>query len=241
MRKKNILCVISARGGSMGLKNKNIKFFLGKPLIAWSILQAKKSKFISDVYISTDSKKIAQISEKYGAKVSFMRSKKLASSKASKFNVWKNAFKILEKKNKKNYDFFLDLDCTNPLRKTNDIDGIISSFKKKYEIFDALITITKSRKNPYFNMLEKNISGYLQPSKYLKEWPASRQVTPKVYDQVASMYILNTSFIRKSKNLYSGKIGGYLLREYQNFDIDSDIDLLIIKNLFKKFYNKIKL
>ena len=82
MRKKNILCVISARGGSMGLKNKNIKFFLGKPLIAWSILQAKKSKFISDVYISTDSKKIAQISEKYGAKVSFMRSKKLACSKA---------------------------------------------------------------------------------------------------------------------------------------------------------------
>ena len=54
----NILCVISARGNSQGIKNKNIRKFCGKPLIAWSIIQAKKSKYISDVYVSTDSLKL---------------------------------------------------------------------------------------------------------------------------------------------------------------------------------------
>ena len=72
---KKILCVISARGGSKGLKNKNFKDFCGKPLIAWSILQAKNSKYIQDVFISTDSDKISKVSKKYGAKVQFLRSK----------------------------------------------------------------------------------------------------------------------------------------------------------------------
>ena len=71
------MCVISARGGSQGLKNKNLKYFNGKPLIAWTIEQAKKSKFVRDVYISTDSKKIAKIARQYGAIIPFLRKKKL--------------------------------------------------------------------------------------------------------------------------------------------------------------------
>jgi len=70
------ICVISARGGSKGLKNKNILNFFGKPLIAWTIMQAVKSRKFLGVFVSTDSKKIAKISEKYGAKIAFIRSKK---------------------------------------------------------------------------------------------------------------------------------------------------------------------
>ena len=87
IKKRELICVISARGGSKGIKNKNILNFHGKPLIAWSILQATKSKCFKDVFISTDSLKIANISKKYGAKVVFLRSKKLSGSKVSKFYV----------------------------------------------------------------------------------------------------------------------------------------------------------
>ena len=207
---KKILCVISARGGSKGLKNKNYKNFCGKPLIAWSIIQAKNSKFIKEVFISTDSKKISKISRRYGAKVLFKRSKKLSSPNVSKFLVWKNAVEIIEKKKNINYDYFLDLDCTNPLRNTTDINNLIKEFSKKKSL-DGLITICRSRKNPYFNMLEKSKLNYLEMSKKLKIQPISRQQTPIVYDQVASMYIFKINYIKKVNKLYSGKIGGYLL------------------------------
>ena len=130
MVKKRILCVISARGGSKGVKNKNIIYFFKKPLIAWSIIQAKKSNFIKDVYVSTDSPKIAKVAEKFNAKVPFLRKKNLAKKNTSKFLVWKDALLRLEKLNRTKYDLFLDLDCTNPLRSTKDINKMINFFFK---------------------------------------------------------------------------------------------------------------
>mgnify|MGYP003317901958 CR=1 FL=1 len=90
------LCVISARGGSQGLKNKNLKYFNGKPLIAWTIEQAKKSKFVRDVYISTDSKKIAKIAKNFGAEVPFFRSKKLSDDYTPTYKVLIDCIKKLK-------------------------------------------------------------------------------------------------------------------------------------------------
>ena len=96
--KNKILCLICARGGSKGLKNKNIKSFCGKPLIYWTIKLAKSIKQIKDVYVSTDSKKIAQISERYGAKIPFIRPKKLATSNSKEWESWRHAIKFFEQK-----------------------------------------------------------------------------------------------------------------------------------------------
>lgn len=84
---KVVLCIIPARGGSKGLPGKNIKELLGKPLIAYSIEQARHSKYIDRVIVSTDSREIADISEKYGAEVPFMRPKKYAEDNSSIFDV----------------------------------------------------------------------------------------------------------------------------------------------------------
>jgi CMP-N,N'-diacetyllegionaminic acid synthase len=238
MKKKKFLCFISARGGSTGIKNKNIMSFCGKPLISWTILQAKKSKILEDIHISTDSIKIAKIAEKYGGKIPFIRKKNLANKNTSKFLVWKNALLDIEKKKKIKYDYFFDLDCTNPLRSPNDIDKMINHFLKNSKNIDALITVSNSRKNPYFNMLEKNNSNFLKLSKKLIRWPTSRQTSPDVYDQVASMYLLKTDFLRKKTKLYDGNLKGYLLKDYQNFDIDSQLDYKIVSFLFKKYYLK---
>ena len=87
-------------------------------------------------------------------------------------------------------------------------------------------------------MLEKNSYNLLQPSKKLKNWPTSRQTSPKVFDQVASMYLLKTKFLRNKSKLYGGKVAGYLVKDYQNFDIDSQLDYKIVSFLFKKYYLK---
>ena len=90
-KKNKILCLICARSGSKGVKNKNIKKFHGKPLIYWTIKQAKSLPEIKDVFISTDSKKIGNVAKKYGAKVPFLRPKKLAKDNSKEWDVWKHA------------------------------------------------------------------------------------------------------------------------------------------------------
>ena len=125
------VCVICARKGSKQVKNKNIKVINGKPLITWSIEQAIKSKLFYKVYVSTDSKKIAHISKKSGAEVPFLRPSRLSNDKVAKFLVWKNALKNIEKITKKRVRYYVDLDCTNPVRTKKDMIGAINFLKKK--------------------------------------------------------------------------------------------------------------
>ena len=94
----NILGVTLARGGSKSIKNKNIIELIGKPLIAYTILEAQKSKYINDYIISTDSEKIAKISRKFNADVPFLRPKNLSTSKSSSVSALIHAVKFMEKK-----------------------------------------------------------------------------------------------------------------------------------------------
>ena len=111
----------------------------------------------------------------------------------------------------------------------------VKIFLKKNNFYDGVYTIAKARKNPYFNVVEYEKKS-LKISKKLKTWPTSRQLAPKVYDQVASMYLFKSNFIKKNYSMYQGKIYGFELKDYQNFDIDSSLDFFIIEKLFKKFY-----
>ena len=126
--KLNIL--ICARGGSKGIKNKNIKSFAGKPLIYWTISLAKKIKDINNIYVSTDSKKIANIAKKYGAIVPFLRPKHLAKDTTPEWNVWRHTLNFMLKKKIKT-DGLIILPVTSPLRNLSDINKCITAFKKK--------------------------------------------------------------------------------------------------------------
>lgn len=236
---KNIVFFIGARGNSKCLKNKNLKKINNRTLISWTILQLKKSKFYSTLIVSSDYNMILKESKKNGADFLIKRPKKLSLDSTGKFSVWKHAIDLYEKKTKTKIDILVDLDCTNPLRFVEDIDKIIET-KINNKKTDAVVTISNSRKNPYFNMLEYK-KNYLTISKKIKKWPATRQDTPNVYDQVASIYCMERNFIKKSKYLYQGKIKGYLVKNNQSFDIDNKLDFDLVKFIFKKykFYKKI--
>jgi len=235
----NIVCVISARGGSTGLPNKNIKLLCGKPLIYWSIKQAKKVSELNGIFVSTDNELIAKSSISAGASVPFLRSKKISRKLTPKFQVWKDALIKIEKFLKKKIDIFVDLDCTNPLRSSDDIKKSIQNLLKNYNSCDGVVSVSSSRKNPYFNMMEKDKNGFFVLSKKLKKWPAARQLAPKVYDQVASIYCFKREFIINKNSIYDGKILGHEVSALKSFDIDSQLDFEIIEFLFKKYkFNK---
>lgn len=233
----SIFVHIGARGGSRGIKNKNLLKINKKPLIGIAIEQAKAANKNCKLAVSSDSMKILNFSKKYGADILIKRSKNLSNSKTSKFSVWKNSLTYL----KKNYflglnDLFLDIDCTSPLKKVSDIKKIIKKFfnlKNKGIPFDGLITITKARKNPYFNLLEIDKKKFLRISKKKSKEIVRRQDVPLVYEHVAGIYALKPSFLSKKNSLFSGNIIGFEVDSISALDIDTMNDYKIIKSLSK--------
>ncbi|MDD0847145.1 acylneuraminate cytidylyltransferase family protein, partial [Campylobacter sp. 50012-21] len=160
-----VLCTICARGGSKGVKNKNIKELCGKPLIAHSIEQARACGLFEHVVLSTDSDEIASVAIKYGAEVFFKRGAELASDTAGKIPAIRDAFLRSEKYFGKEFKYLVDLDATSPLRLPSDITAAFEQFLKDKN--DILITAMPSRRSPYFNLIELDERGRVGLSKPL--------------------------------------------------------------------------
>lgn len=229
----NITCVIGARGGSKGLAGKNIRPLLGKPLIAWSIEQAKACPDITRVVISTDSEAIADVARTYGAEVPFMRPAELASDTAGKWDVWQQALEACDRYYADPIDLFVDLDCTSPLRDVDDISKAIAQFRSSK--VDAVFSVCEARKNPYFNMLElADGGGCLRMCKTLPHPVVRRQDAPQVYEHVASIYVLSPDYLRCGTGLLSGCTQGYDIGVAKSLDVDSQFDFELIEFLMRK-------
>ena len=229
---KNVLCTICARGGSKGVKNKNIKELNGKPVIAYTIEQAKESGLFDHIVISTDSDDIAKIAQKYGAEVFFKRSAEMASDTAGKLDVIRDAFVRSEEHYHKSFDYLIDLDATAPLR---NVEDILNSFKQFQENDnDNLITAMPGRRSPYFNLVEEDKEGKVYLSKTLDSAIVRRQDAPKSYDMNASIYIWKRNIILNEESLFLEKTGLYVMPEERSIDIDSELDYKFVEFLMKE-------
>ncbi len=171
------ICIIPARGGSKGVPKKNIRKIDGKPLIAYTIKSALKSKIFSHVFVCTEDSDIARISKNFGAEVPFLRPKKLAGGSVPIDAVLVDFInKIISLGYK--FDTFVWRDCTVPFIRNKDILGSIKLLKKKKA--NLVIGVYKQHLNPYYNVVEKNSSGFLQLVKKNERSPA-RQQAPVVY------------------------------------------------------------
>lgn len=229
-----ILCTICARGGSKGVKNKNIRLLNGLPLIAYTINQAKQSGLFKHIVVSTDSDDIADVAVKFGAEVFFKRSSELSSDNAAKIPVIKDAFVRSEQYYDLKFDYLIDLDATAPLRDSQDIINAFRQFKDDNN--DILITGVKSRRSPYFNLVEI-IDGKVVLSKSLKTPIVRRQDAPKCYDMNASIYIWKREAILNQTSLFTPKTGLYEMNEESMFDIDSELDFEFVEFLLKRKKN----
>ena len=229
------LCTICMRGGSQGVKNKNYRLINGKPLMYFTIKQAIKAKIFDHIVVSTDSKKILKIAKSYGADGWFLRPKKLSLNTSSKIPAIKHALFQAEKFYNKKFEKIVDLDATSPLRKIEDILNAYKFFVKKKA--NILFTGCKSKKNPYFNMIEiKN--NKVQIVKKLKKNIYRRQDAPKTYDCNASIYIWKRKSLINFKSFYTNKTVFYEMPESRSIDIDSELDFKLVEFLLKKKNDK---
>lgn len=227
---KTILCIIPARGGSKGLPGKNIKELLGKPLIAYTIEHAKKSRYIDRVIVSTEDNGIADISRRYGAEVPFTRPYALASDESSVIDVLLHAVDWLQKEQRSAYDIVILLHTTTPLREDKDIDRCIEILVSKGA--DNVFSVTEAHRNPYFNMVEV---GENHKVHLVKEGNhVTRQSAPKVFDMNASIYVWWTDTLRSNRKVLMEKSEIYIMPKERSVDIDDYLDFKIAEMLLKE-------
>lgn len=225
-----VVCVIPARGGSKGLPGKNVKMFCEKPLIAHTIEQAQLSKYIDRVIVSTEDEKIAQISLEYGAEVPFMRPMELAGDSVATVDVLLHAIDWLECKEPYSFNILVLLHVTTPLRSIEDIDKSIAFLVE--EKADNVFSVTEAHRNPYFNMVEINKSGYAALVKQGNF--TTRQAAPLVYDMNSSIYVWWKNVLKEGKKIFLKKTKAYVMPKERSIDIDDDLDFRIAEFLRRK-------
>ena len=224
-----VLLVIPARGGSKRIPNKNIVQLAGKPLIAYSIEQAKSSKLVNRIIVSTDDKTIMRISENYGAEV-IIRPKEISGDTTSSESAILHVLDYLKKKENYEPGLVVFLQCTSPVRQQNDIDNAIKLLMQ--EKADSLFSACKNDKLIW--ALNKNEPRALN---YDYKNRKREQDFPNQFRENGSIYIFKTQIIKKSKNRLDGKIIIYEMGFWSSFQVDSLEDLELMEWIIK---NKVK-
>jgi len=232
--KRRILVLVCARGGSSGLKNKNILSLAGKPLIAWTIKQALNWPSADRVVCSTENDEIADIARSAGAEVPFVRPAELATATASKGPVIRHALQACEAHFRAHYDLVVDLYPTSPLRTIEDLD-------KCLEIFDrfrpkTLFSVVPAQRNPYFNMVEANSNGTARLCKALDGPTFRRQDAPPVYAMNASIYFYRRDFILEDEDAHAinDDCRFFVMDPISGVDVDSSLDLQYLDFLVRE-------
>lgn len=226
-----IIAIIPARSGSKGIPNKNIKLYKGKPLLAHSILQALQSKYITEVYVSTDSQEYKEIALEYGALVPFLRPSQFADDLSPDIDLF-NHFLVHYHENINTIypDIIVQLRPTYPNRTVELIDNCIEIFINNYDNYDSLRTVIPLNKSPYkmYYIDEQNmLIPYLLKYKDIVEpYNQARQLLPQTYLHNGCIDIIKTDTII-TKNLLSGNnIYPFIMDENENNDIDTEEDLI---------------
>ena len=214
---------IFARGGSKGIKNKNIVKINGKPLIAYTIEFAIKNKIFDKIFISTDDDKIKKIVSKYPVEI-INRPKKFAKDNSPEIDAWKHALTYLKEK-KYNFNKMIVLPVTSPLKSINDIKKALNIFNSKTDI---VISITETNRHPAFNMVSI-IGKYAFLASKEKKRYYNRQQTKKIYDMTTLFYIINTKFLKKTNHIFDGNVKYIQVPKNRSLDIDDYFDLKIAK------------
>lgn len=223
------ICIIAARGGSKGVKNKNSRIIAGKPLIAHTIKKAIDSKIFQHVIVSSEDSKIISIAKKFGAEVPFVRPKKLAKDTSSMNDVLLHAIKELNSIGYK-FDIIVNRDCTVPFIQNKDIVGSIKLLKQKK--CDAVFGAYKQHHNPYFNMMESDKEGFLKFSKKLKTRILTRQSAPIVY-QLNGLFTIDVKQFLKYNTLIMPKILPYEIPPETGWMIDTEFEFSVAEMILK--------
>jgi CMP-N,N'-diacetyllegionaminic acid synthase len=227
----NILFTICGRAGSKGIKNKNLKEFLGFPLSFYTIsaidLFVKENpQHKVDIVLNTDSEGLIDLfANKVKIPIDIVeRAPELGTDSTPKVSVIQNSYEVMKQRYERDYDMVVDLDITSPLRTIKDIEALIE--KKSNSDADVVFSVTDSRRNPYFNMVMKTEKGY---ERVVKSNFNARQEAPEIYDMNASMYAYSLEFLNSGKAIFEGKCDVIKMVDTAVLDIDNENDFELME------------
>lgn len=229
-----ILGFIPARAGSKRIPLKNIKPLSGKPLIAYTIEAAKRSKYINRIVVSTDSEEIASVAKQYGAEVPFLRPESISQSDSTEMQFFEHALDWFTENEDYEPDLIVLLYPTTPFRKTESIDEAIEEILKHQEA-DSLRSVKLCSEHPYKMWIIED--GYLKS--FIKRGDLnihtlSYHLLPTVYVQNASIYITKLSTIKNKRSPIGDKIIPFVMNEIESIDINTPLDFKFAEMLMKE-------
>lgn len=229
-----ILAFIPARSGSKRIPNKNIKLLSGKPLIAYTIEAAKRSKRINRIVVSTDSEEIATVAKQFGVEVPFLRPESISRSHSTEMEFFEHALDWFSKNENYEPDFIVLLYPTSPFRKPESIDKAVEVMLEHQEA-DSLRSVRLCSEHPYKMWV---IEGkYLYPFVRNKDpniHTLSYQSLPAVYIQNASIYITKPLTIRNKRSPTGDIIIPFVMDEIESIDINTELDFSFAEMLMNK-------
>ena len=226
------VCTICVRAGSKGVKNKNIRPLLGKPLLAYSLEQALSTDLFDTVAVSSDSDQILEIAKANGAQVLIKRPDEMATDTAAKVPAIRHCLAAVEENLGLTFDTVVDLDATSPLRLSVDIANCVKLLEGDRRVTNV-ITGAPSRRSPYFNMVECDPDGRVRLSKTLQSEVVRRQDGPKCYDLNASIYVWRRDALMVEGPLITEGTRLQVMPDERSWDIDSEMDFNIVELMMK--------
>lgn len=235
-KNKKILGIIPARGGSKGIPGKNVKLLAGKPLIYYTIKAAQKGKLLDYFLVSTDDKKIADVAQRYGAEVPFLRPAELARDETKTLLVLLHALDWAEKSKNCRFDYILTLQPTSPLRTSQDIDKSIilatenPTTDSVVSVFDLGFPPQKIKKiiaNELIDYYEHEIIGTRR-----------QEYSTQVYKRNGAIYLTKRDTLLDKNSVFGSKIIPYVMPIERSVDIDTIFDFELAEFLIKKQISK---
>lgn len=220
----NKIAIIPARSGSKGLRHKNILNLYGKPLIAWSIEAALKSKQFDRVIVSTDSKQYGKISEEYGAEVIY-RDERVSNDKASTYDVIKDLFNKIDITN---IDYFVLLQPTSPFRNENHIIEAIKLYEENFNKYNTLVSVTEAHKS---TDLIKPIDDTLSLKYFDKDFSNYKRQDYKEFEPNGAIFISKIETYLQVKHFFGSQGIAYIMDQEDSIDIDGRNDFELAINI----------
>lgn len=228
---KSCICIIPARGGSKGIKNKNLRIVATRPLIYWVIKAAKDSGIHDRIIVSTDNIRIADVARRYNVEVQ-SRPKRLAEDRVSVLDVLPYVLKKIEKQDKR-YDYVQLLEPTAPL--ITGIDILKAARRFHYKKADALISVCESK-------APLGISAPIPDDRSLKGWfpkelrRKCRRQTKTTYQLDGNIYFAKWDVFADGKDYWELDTYAYIMPDNKYVDVDNEIDLVLADNILTNRY-----
>ncbi|MCR5792624.1 MAG: acylneuraminate cytidylyltransferase family protein [Lachnospiraceae bacterium] len=235
-----VLFTICGRAGSKGIKNKNIRDFVEKPLAYYTLsaidLFLKRNDEIAyDIVINSDSETLLDMMKENPMRPVelIVRKPDLAGDAVGKIDVISNCMDEMQKRKNVVYDMVVDLDITSPLRKVADIENLIKVHSEKKA--DVTTSVVPARRNPYFNQVMRTEKGV---KKVIASNFTARQQAPEIFDMNASMYAYAPEYLRSGKGVLDGYCEVIEMYDTGILDLDHKNDFELMEVLARYFYEK---